>query len=82
MDPALWAAVFSRSFRPFMTGWLISPRSGAAYLDLRASSLTLDRAAELLEELVPYYDREEVKLVVIDVRGRSLLNSPIDLLVA
>jgi hypothetical protein len=46
--------------------WIVSPRSGAAYLDLR-HGVTSTVANRLVRELLHYYDRGQVNLVVVSV---------------
>ena len=46
--------------------WIVSPRSGAAYLDL-SRGVSTAAADRLVGELLHYYERGQVNLVVVSV---------------
>jgi hypothetical protein len=60
--------------------WIVSPRSGAAYLDL-SRGVSTAAAERLVGELLRYYERNQVNLVVVSVGSepstevKALLNA-------
>jgi len=53
-----------------VSDWVISPRSGVAFLDLTEGYLSLDSVDKLLDALLPYYERKQLSRVVVAVKGR------------
>src|SRR4051812_8941475 len=54
---------------PSLADWLVSPRSGVAYLDLRQGSVRLEDADSLVDSLLPYFERKQVSDIVVAVKG-------------
>src|SRR5436190_17729951 len=54
---------------PSVPDWLISPRSGVAYLDLRGKHVDLDDVEGLVDTLGPYFDRQHVSHVIVALKG-------------
>jgi hypothetical protein len=47
--------------------WIISPRSGVAFLDLRQERIDAGDRKRIVEGLLPYYARKQIQSVVVAV---------------
>jgi hypothetical protein len=57
--------------------WVVSPRSGVAFLDLRESDVTLDAVETLLNTLVLYFERGQVKRVVVALKTPRVVSTQV-----
>jgi hypothetical protein len=64
-----------------MLEWVISPKDGAAYVDLRGAELDFGDAERLLDTLQPYYSSRQLTRIIIDVRGLDPHPGPVEVLV-
>jgi hypothetical protein len=54
-----------------MVDWVVSPRSAVAFLDLTDGPLASDDLGRLVGALSSYYERRQIRRVVVRARGTS-----------